>query len=99
MHSRYHRFAQIILFLWAQKTRSLLRNSFLSSGLEKTLLTHCEMSTSSSERESVIVGLNPALQRILQFSSSSLIIGEVNRAASVKIGIGKNTSVYLFTAY
>eukprot|EP01036_Dinobryon_divergens_P027548 gene27548-36343_t len=40
------------------------------------------------KRTNVIVGLNPALQRIIQLSSSNLEPGEVHRASNVQIGIG-----------
>ena len=41
------------------------------------------------KRTNVIVGLNPALQRIIQLSSSNLEPGEVHRASNVRIGIGE----------
>ena len=41
------------------------------------------------KRTNVIVGLNPALQRIIQLSSSNLEPGEVHRASNVQIGIGE----------
>ena len=50
--------------------------------------------TEEIKRTNIIVGLNPALQRIVQLSSSNLEPGEVHRALTVQIGIGKMICSY-----
>ena len=55
--------------------------------VSKSRMFMSQVESEETKRKNIIVGLNPALQRIVQLSS--LEPGEVHRASNVRIGIGK----------